>query len=61
MDNFDLWNGEYEKKFYDVKTASGKIYKHCWPNAGKMNATDGTETSWTKSDCILVRISPDSP
>jgi len=27
----------YEKKWYDVYTIDGLVYRYCWPNAGKFN------------------------
>ena len=32
---------DYEKVHYDVLTEHGTV-RHCWPNGGRMYATDGT-------------------
>lgn len=48
---------DYLKIFYDVQTADGKVYLHCWPNACKMHATDASGMSWSISDEIKVRPS----
>lgn len=50
-----------EKRLYDVM-ADGKVYKWCWPNAGKMCAIHDTpQKEWTKADGILIRVSADHP
>lgn len=52
---------DYIKKFYDVLLPSGQIIKHCWPNAGKMIATDTTGRIWSVEDNIKVKLSKDRP
>lgn len=32
--------GDYEKKFYDIKTLAGHTYYGCWPNAGAFRISD---------------------
>ncbi len=44
-----LWDGAYDKKFYDVWLGKGDVVIHCWPNAGKMCATDGSGREWSFS------------
>jgi hypothetical protein len=51
------WNGNYQKCFYDIQTTWGKTHIGCWPNAGKMNATDGTGQSWKPHQVALIRRS----
>jgi hypothetical protein len=36
------YTGSYQKIEYDVLLKNGKIIPNCWPNAGKLNATDGS-------------------
>lgn len=55
------WTGNYAKQHYDVKLPSGEIIKHCWPNAGIMNATDGSGRQFKPEDGVLYRISPTHP
>jgi hypothetical protein len=33
----DYKPGDYEKKFYDIKTMAKHTYYGCWPNAGMFN------------------------
>lgn len=49
-----LWDGSYQKRWYEVTTASGEKVK-CWPNAGIMNSTDGSGRDWHPEDKVLVR------
>jgi len=51
------WNGNYQKIFYDIQTTWGKTHIGCWPNAGKMNACDGTGRSWKPHQVALIRRS----
>jgi len=52
---------DYAKAFYDVRlNGRAEIIKHCWPNAGKMMAQDGSGREWWPGEC-LVRLSPDHP
>lgn len=57
MGEWKEFDGDYDKKFYDVKTSDGKIIKECWPNAGNMHSTDGSGRSWTEKDNITIRKS----
>lgn len=41
LEDFKVWDGEYEKEFYDVRLPSGEIIL-CWPNSGVMNSLDGS-------------------
>jgi len=51
------WNGNYQKCFYDIQTTWGKTHIGCWPNAGKMNAADGTGRSWKPHQVAMIRRS----
>lgn len=51
------WDGEYEKQSYDVWTDRHNVVMGCWPNAGRMVATDGSGRQWRPADCIAVRVS----
>lgn len=51
------WNGEYEKQSYDVWISGCDVVLGCWPNAGKMCATDGSGREWTKDQLLAVRVS----
>lgn len=53
--DFNPWNGEYDKDFYEVLLPNGDIVLECWPNAGKMFAMDGTGRMWEVKDKIQVR------
>jgi hypothetical protein len=58
---FYLWDGEYEKHFYDV-LVDKKFYKWCWPNAGKMTAIhDSPQIEWTAKSKIMIRLSVSHP
>ena len=54
---------DYLKAFYDVRLKDGTIIKHCWPNAGKMNAIhdEGQQRQFTGADGVQVRLSPEHP
>lgn len=51
------WDGTYEKQFYDVRYDRCKVQLHCWPNAGKMIAVDGSGLKWGREDAVEVRVS----
>lgn len=51
------WDGRYEKQHYDVWTSGFDVVLGCWPNAGWMNATDGSDRRWFPADCLAVRVS----
>jgi hypothetical protein len=51
------WDGTYEKQFYDVRYDRCKVQLHCWPNAGKMVAMDGSGLEWEREDAVEVRVS----
>jgi hypothetical protein len=50
-----LWDGDYEKVFYRVHLPSGEFVQ-CYPNAGWMNATDGSGRMWKPQDAVLVSV-----
>lgn len=57
--DFKPWDGTkdyYEKRFYDVRLPDGTIVEKCWPNAGRMVATDGSGRKWVSG--IEVRPRP---
>ena len=49
---------KYWKKFYDVRTPDGDVVGQCWPNAGRMMATDGSGRMWTACEIRLSAIHP---
>ena len=55
------WHGNYQKIFSDIRVNNGPTVIGCWPNAGKMNATDGTGRSWPKHRIALIRRSINEP
>ncbi len=38
----------YQKTEYDVLLPNGTIHERCWPNAGKLNAMDGSGKKWSE-------------
>jgi hypothetical protein len=52
-----VWNGEYEKQHYDVRYEACKVQLHCWPNAGRMVATDGSGKEWFPGAGVAIRVS----
>lgn len=52
---------DYLKEFYDVMLPSGDVVKHCWPNAGWMNAINGDGRKWSGKDGVKVRLSETHP
>ncbi len=46
---------DYVKDFYEVLLPTGEIVPLCWPNAGLMNTSDGTNRRWSPDDNISVR------
>lgn len=51
------WTGDYEKQAYDVWIKGVDIVLGCWPNAGRMVATDGSDREWTPEQVLAVRVS----
>jgi hypothetical protein len=49
-----LWCGWYEKQHYLV-TVGGGAQAVCWPNAGFMNATDGSGRMWSTDAGVGVQ------
>lgn len=47
--------GDYEKKWYDIKTMAGNTYYGCWPNAGQFNI--GSAGSIDEYFVVQVRVS----
>jgi hypothetical protein len=37
------FDGNYIKKFYDIRLKDGRVWRRCWPNAGKFNHPDGSK------------------
>lgn len=52
----ELWDGTYEKEFYWLYPP-GEPRVKCWPNAGLMNATDGSGRAWKPEDRVRVELS----
>ena len=51
-----LWNGHYVKGHYILTTPTGERVL-CWPNAGFMNSSDGSDRQWAPcSNCTVRRI-----
>lgn len=55
MNDWQIFDGDYEKNIYEVKDSEGKIYE-CWPNAGRMVALDGSGKEFFPEDKVLHRI-----
>lgn len=51
----DYKPGDYEKKFYDIKTMAGHTYYGCWPNAGMFNS--GKDGYIDEHFVVKVRVS----
>lgn len=51
------WDGNYEKKAYDVWVSGCDVVLGCWPNDGKMCATDDSGREWTPEQVLAVRVS----
>jgi hypothetical protein len=51
------WDGNYIKQFYDVLVDKYNIVLHCWPNAGKMCAMDGSGRMFEPQNVLAVRLS----
>lgn len=52
-----LWDGTYEKEFYWLYPCPpGSPRVKCWPNAGLMNATDGSGREWKPEDRVRVEL-----
>ena len=51
---FTSWDGDYEKVEYEVKLKSGEVVV-CWPNAGRMNALDGSGREFYPKDVDGIR------
>lgn len=51
----DYKSGDYEKKWYDIKTMAGHTYYGCWPNAGSFNI--GSAGRIDEAFVIKVRVS----
>lgn len=54
----EIWDGSYEKEFHYVHLPDGTKVT-CWPNAGTMNAIDGSGRRWRPEDKPLVSIQPE--
>jgi hypothetical protein len=53
-----VWDGDYDKQFYWVHLPDGSRVE-CWPNAGIMNATDGSGRQWRPEDKPLITVQAD--
>lgn len=54
MSSWHRFTGRYEKRMYQVKLPDGYIIL-AWPNAGKLNAMDGTGREFTEADGVEIR------
>ncbi len=70
MREFVPFEGDYEKKFYDVRRISRRdkngnpeheIVEHCWPNAGFLNEIKGSQRSWSAESGVEFRMSEFDP
>jgi hypothetical protein len=52
-----IWDGNYEKVFYDIKLPDGTVYTHCWPNAGRMYALSPSGKIFDPDGQIEIRVS----
>lgn len=50
-----IWAGDYEKEHYILTTPIGEGVL-CWPNAGYMNASDGSGRMWAPCSNCTVRM-----
>jgi hypothetical protein len=64
---FAPWDGDYDKKHYDVVLHTGELVYLCWPNAGKMMeveygvpGVDGGRV-FEPAEVRYVRVSPVHP
>lgn len=57
---FSPWDGFYEKEFYWLGKLNKKNVVKCYPNAGFMNAVDGSGRMWgPKAKDIMVSMIPE--
>lgn len=54
MSEYQRWDGDYEKQHYLVRLKTGEEVV-CWPNAGRMHASDRSGRDFWPSDGIDVR------
>jgi len=43
LKQWQIFDGEYEKEWYDIKLKTGEIIHQCWPNAGNFHAPSGKQ------------------
>jgi hypothetical protein len=48
------FQGEYVKKFYDIKTIDGTEHKYCWPNAGVFHCKNGMTISGSAVGMVKI-------
>jgi len=55
----DYKPGDYEKKFYDIKTMAKNTYMGCWPNAGRFTyfGDKGENVNIDEHFVVKVRLS----
>lgn len=51
MNEWQPFEGDYDKQHYDALLPDGTIVPYCWPNAGVLCATDGSGNTWSKGKC----------
>ena len=54
--NWMPYQGEYEKEFYDVRTADGREYAKCWPNDGDFFTSTKAKTVIPGDDVTHFRF-----
>jgi hypothetical protein len=35
------FDGDYDKRFYDIQLRDGRVFECCWPNANNFHAQNG--------------------
>lgn len=55
------WDGDYQKEFYWIRVAGAEPSRavKCWPNAGYMNAADGSGRVWSPDPAFEVAMDVD--
>ncbi len=54
---WEKFNGEYEKVFYDIELKDGEVIIHCYPNAGNFHTPDGRNIDGI--EVLKIRESPE--
>jgi hypothetical protein len=59
MGSWHKFTGRYVKKFYELRMRKNGRPVLCWPNAGYMNAVDGSGRQWSPHADVEVRVAND--